>query len=503
MTSKSSGISLRILTLLLAAVIAGGTLTACAKEGGTQQDTSAPVSDADTSAPDAETEPAETRIDPGLPEMDLDGYTITFFGKTVDGIYAEEETGDRVNDAVFDRNRALNEKYNFEVELISATNQEYAITEGFQTVQSGDDAYQVLMDGGNRYVQFIQAGLMYDLNTLKYQDFEQPWWYKYLNEGLSINQKLYMTASAFMLSTKSQLYGTVVNRKLAEDNNVDIAQLYQWGRDGAWTLDRFAELTKLGNDDLNGDGVRDYNDQWGLQVEAYCGYSLAVGCGFRIADKDENDVPHISAGTEAAINTWDKLCSSIFADKTSVLITQNITGVTSTWTTAGEMWKSGRVLVTVGSPSNSWRDIEFDYCVLPSPKYTEEQDQYYHTGSSWNTPLLGVPVTVADPEKVSFILEAMAYSSYYDVLPEFYENYLQTRLMRDKESVEMLEIIQSTPYFDIGAVFNWGSYLDQTYTMTKSGTNNMATFHAKAEKAANAVITKMLNQIEKNEAAKK
>lgn len=430
--------------------------------------------------------------------MNMDGYTVTFFGKIVDGVYAEEETGDAVNDAVFLRNLSLNEQYNFNVEFIAAGNQEYAATEAKQTVQAGDDAYQVLMDGGNRYVEFIQAGLLYDLNTLKYQNFEQPWWYKYLNEGLSIKDKLYMTASSFMLKTKQELYGTVVNRTLAENNGVDISELYQTARNGKWTIDKFAELTKLGNDDLNGDGKRDHNDQWGLQMQAYCGYSLAVGCGFRIAEKDDADLPFITVGTERNINLWDTLVNSMFSDKNSVLITQNIAGVASVWTAASDMWKAGQVLVTVGNPAASWREVEFDPVLLPSPKYDEEQAEYYHTGSSWNTPLLSVPVTVQDPEKVSFVLEAMSYSSYYDVLPTFYENYLQTKLLRDKESVEMLEIIQSTPYFDIGAVFNWGEYLSRTYDVVKSGVNNLATIDAKLKAPTEKAIQKFLDTIEKN-----
>jgi len=487
----------RIFAFLLASLMLTGSLAACS-ESGTNEDTTAST-DAAVTTPEETTEPAETRLDPGLPaDMKMDGYTITFFGKNVDGVYVEEETGDIVNDAVFRRNLALNEEYDFNVEFIAAGNQEYAATEAKQTVQAGDDAYQVLMDGGNRYVEFIQAGLLYDLNNLKYQNFEQPWWYKYLNEGLSIKNKLYMTASSFMLTTKQQLYGTVINRKIAEDNGVDMSELYQLARDGKWTIDKFAELTKLGNADLNGDGKRDQNDQWGLQMQAYCGYSLAVGCGFRIAEKNADDIPEITAGTERSINLWDTLVNSMFSDKSSVLITQEIAGVASVWTAASEMWKAGQVLVTVGNPAASWRELEYDYSLLPSPKFDEEQAEYYHTGSSWNTPLLSVPVTTQDPEKVSFILEAMSYTSYYDVLPVFYENYLQTKLLRDRESVEMLEIIQNSPYFDIGAVFNWGDYLSHTYTITRSGVNNLATIDAKLKNPTNKLIEKFISTIEKN-----
>lgn len=487
----------RLFAFLLASLMLTGSLAACS-ESGTNEDTTAST-DAAVTTPAETTEPEETRIDPGLPAgMKMDGYTITFFGKIVDGVYVEEETGDIVNDAVFRRNLALNEEYDFNVEFIAAGNQEYAATEAKQTVQAGDDAYQVLMDGGNRYVEFIQAGLLYDLNNLKYQNFEQPWWYKYLNEGLSIKNKLYMTASSFMLTTKQQLYGTVINREIAEDNGVDMSELYQIARDGKWTIDKFAELTKLGNADLNGDGKRDQNDQWGLQMQAYCGYSLAVGCGFRIAEKNAEDIPEITAGTERSINLWDTLVNSMFSDKSSVLITQEIAGVASVWTAASEMWKGGQVLVTVGNPAASWRELEYDYSLLPSPKFDEEQAEYYSTGSSWNTPLLAVPVTTVEPEKVSFILEAMSYTSYYDVLPVFYENYLQTKLLRDRESVEMLEIIQNSPYFDIGAVFNWGDYLSYTYTITRTGVNNLATIDAKLKNPTNKLIEKFISTIEKN-----
>ena len=63
---------------------------------------------------------------------------------------------------------------------------------------------------------------------------------------------------------------------------------------------------------------------------------------------------------------------------------------------------------------------------------------------------------------------------------------------------EMLEIIQSTPYFDIGAVFNWGEYLSKTYDVVRSGNNNLATIDAKLKNPTNKVIEKFLNTIEKN-----
>jgi len=477
----------RVLSLLLAVLLTGGAMLSC---GSTEVQ--------ETAAASTETvieETGEARLDSGLPASDLEGYNITFFGKDVNGVWEEETTGDVVVDSVYNRNILLEDMYNFKITEVLAGNQEYAITEALQTVQAGDDAYQVLMDGGNRFVQFIQGGMMYDMNTLKYQDYTKPWWYKNLNEGVSLKNKLFMSVAAFMLTSYTQVYHPIVNADLAKDLGVDKADLYQSVRDGKWTIDEFAELCHLGTFDLNGDGVLNHLDQWGFQTEAYGGYALALGAGYRIADKDENDIPFISVAEETSIDLWDKLCSLIFSEKEVFLATQNITGVESTWSTSSTMRSEGRVLVSLGALSAGMRNLEYDYAVLPSPKRDEQQEFYYHTGSSWNTPMLGVPVSVQAPDTVSFILEAMAYESYYSVLPDFYSNYLETKLVRDQDSIEMLEIIHSSMFYDAGAVYNWGAFLGAAYNVVTSGTNNLVTVAASKMKSAENEMQTLLNEI--------
>jgi len=301
--------------------------------------------------------------------------------------------------------------------------------------------------------------------------------------------------AAFMLTSYTQVYHPIVNADLAKDLGVDKADLYQSVRDGKWTIDEFAELCHLGTFDLNGDGVLNHLDQWGFQTEAYGGYALALGAGYRIADKDENDIPFISVAEETSIDLWDKLCSLIFSEKEVFLATQNITGVESTWSTSSTMRSEGRVLVSLGALSAGMRNLEYDYAVLPSPKRDEQQEFYYHTGSSWNTPMLGVPVSVQVPDTVSFILEAMAYESYYSVLPDFYSNYLETKLVRDQDSIEMLEIIHSSMFYDAGAVYNWGAFLGAAYNVVTSGTNNLVTVAASKMKSAENEMQTLLNEI--------
>ena len=485
-----------LFSLTLAGALLLGAFASCGESAQNEPSAGGPESQAVR-----ETEAAETaayELSDYLPEEDMGGYEVRFYGKVMNGVYSEAEDGETVNDAVYRRNSVLNERYHFTIAYEEPANQTDPTKDIYSMVLSGEDAYQVLVDGGNRFVSYIQAGLLRDFYEMKYQNFNQPWWYRYLNESLSVKGKLFMTASAFCLTTKTQLYGININRKLAQNYDVDVEPLFQKAREGTWVLEDLAQLIVIGNEDINGDGTRDASDQWGLQTEAYSGYALALGCGCSIGAKDDDDIPYIAADTERAVNIWDTLCAKVFSDKNSVLITQDIKGVDDVWTTSSKMWSEGRVFMRMAAPSDAWREYDFDYILLPVPKYSAEQETFYHTGSSWNTPLLAVPVTVSDEdaEKVSFILEALSVSSYYDILPVFYDNYLKTKLLRDEESVEMLELIQSTPVFDIGAVFNWGEYLNQLYTITRSGTNTLATFNAKASKSTTKAINKLIETLD-------
>ena len=106
-----------------------------------------------------------------------------------------------------------------------------------------------------------------------------------------------------------------------------------------------------------------------------------------------------------------------------------------------------------------------------------------------------VPVTVADPDKVSFILEAMSYYSYYDVLPSFYQDFMERKLVRDEGSIEMLRLINSSIFYDPGAIYNWGGCLNILYEIVKSGVNNSTTAFAKVEKSAAKEIEKFMTAV--------
>ncbi|MBP3293011.1 MAG: hypothetical protein J6N32_04595, partial [Clostridia bacterium] len=121
----------RILTILLAGLLAAG-LVSCSS-GGTNEETASADTAGQISADTAE-EPVEIPEEPkgngrsevkdSLPEtMDFGGTEVRVFSRggdkdTLMEFSAEEMTGDVVNDAVFTRNLAVQERLNVKMNLI-------------------------------------------------------------------------------------------------------------------------------------------------------------------------------------------------------------------------------------------------------------------------------------------------------------------------------------------------------------------------------------------------
>lgn len=110
---------------------------------------------------------------------------------------------------------------------------------------------------------------------------------------------------------------------------------------------------------------------------------------------------------------------------------------------------NGYILTTIGR-MNLTRAMEGDYGVVPFPKYDENQDRYYNrVVDGW---LHVAPVTCGNPERTSAVMEALAYETSVTVIPSYYEKAVQHKMLRDEESVKMLDLIRSTRMMDLGDV---------------------------------------------------
>ena len=118
-----------------------------------------------------------------------------------------------------------------------------------------------------------------------------------------------------------------------------------------------------------------------------------------------------------------------------------------------------------------------------------------HDASLGNSPTTGVPISASDPDTVAFLLEAMSYYSYYNVLPIFYDNYLNTKLVRGEESVEMLQMIHNSIYYDLGALYNWGDMRMIIENMANDTTSTLASQYASKSKVMQKMMDRTLKDM--------
>ena len=104
------------------------------------------------------------------------------------------------------------------------------------------------------------------------------------------------------------------------------------------------------------------------------------------------------------------------------------------------------------------RDFDGTFGVLPMPKYNAEQERYA-TLCDAGCNCISVPITCRDPELTGALIEAMsAYSANY-VNPAYVDVALQTKVARDEESAEMMQIVLESRVMDFGYLYcGWNGW---------------------------------------------
>ena len=146
----------RLLTLLLTAALLGSSMLACsdapADDGtaGTPTASDTAVTPEDSAEPEAETTALEARKAEAdnLPDKDFGGRNFTVIGTSSTAfekyIHVEEQTGEGVNDAVYARNLAVEERYNAKVAYIDGSDHRTCTTTIANEIQAGDTSFDLI-----------------------------------------------------------------------------------------------------------------------------------------------------------------------------------------------------------------------------------------------------------------------------------------------------------------------------------------------------------------------
>lgn len=468
--------SVKHFTILASLLLAAAVTASCGSE-------TAPAGKNDTTAVERETAASETEelIKPDLPEKDYGGAVFTTFVRKSDqyalDLHVDEMDGDTMNDAVFQRNSRVSEQFNVTLAFHRGTDD---FGSGAKTVVlANDPSYDVLMIHGRFVFPYALEGLLLDWNTeLPHINLDNPWWTADARQAFSLCNCLFAMNGDLSYGNLGSTKCMVFNKKICSE--LDIPFPYQDVIDGKWTFDRFSELVKTCSADLNGDSTLDIeHDRYGYATWQWSGpIQVLYSANQRISKKDKDDLMYISLNTETTVNLFNDYFTMTDGPECYISLSD-----------AGDepvaAFREGRALFYDPNVNQimNLRDMQDDFGIIPWPKYTEDVDGYYaNVDAGCN--LFCVPVSNADPERASIVLEALAYEGSRTVIPTYYDVVLSSKYSRDEESAKMLDIICAGRVFDIGYYF----YADSNdlnsigWYMAHDTTHNFASLYAKYEK---------------------
>lgn len=454
-------------------VLAIGMLASCGAkdDGGRGADTTADTTPAVDTAADTETE-AETDalearklVDDGLGDKDFGGkeYRMLYQLRYADFQYAEELTGDVMNDAVYARNMTVEDRLN--VKLVHNTGEEEALAQHIKnSALSGNDEYDLYL-GHTMYTgQYAVQGIFrnwYDTSV----DFTKPWFPQTAIQNLTLNGKMFLTASDICLSLSSNAYCYYFNKELAEVNGLE--DMYDVVNRGDWTLDHLMTNVASIYQDLNGDGTATEEDLYG-----FCGEKtnsvVAYLYSFKIPTAEIDDTGKLSIvlGTdERGVDAMDRLRTLLYKTVGSYPKSADYR----------TMFSGQHALFVTGVLDESvgvYRDsCDFDYGIIPYPKYDAAQDDYY-TVAGGSVSSSAIPITVSDLDLISSCFTALSAENWKTVIPAYYDVTLKYKGARDEASIAMIDTILAGRNLDFA--FMYDAFKGYMYKMKDFVQGNVA-----------------------------
>ena len=437
----------------------------------------------------------ETDIIDSFPAEDLGGMTYTIMSRPiikadVNQIAPESMTGEIINDAVYRRNTAVEERFNVSIKWLECEENDY-ISRFTSSVMASEDSFQFAAIHVIQSGTLANRGLLADLNTIPNIDLSNPWWNQNAVESLTVNGKTYISQNDIptytVICNNHIMY---FNRSLAEEYN--IGDLYGLIRDGGWTLDRLYEYAGMVSSDLNGDSVMDKNDLWGLITTTGSTSIFLPSCNQAIMETGSDGLPALCLNTSKTAEIVGKIYRLCVGNEFTLM--NNITfevEYCKLFADSHSLFYNGYV-----ADMNMMRDMEDMFGLIPPPKFDENQSEYY-TLIQGNSDLVGIPSSLPEDKRASvgLVTEALAAVSYAEVRPAIYEGAIKSKYMRDTDSEEMLDMITRSIVVDFGFVYNAG-FAFPIWDMMDKKSDNFASYYASKETAALAYYEDLLDTLQ-------
>jgi len=487
----------RFLAFLMAVLMLAPMIVSCS-ENEVNTDTDKPEQTAETTEiPNAEETvevvPEETELTDGLEDVNMEGYNFRLMTAIVDGVEladfmtSEEMTGESLNDAAYESHIYLEDRFNIDFTLVEAGN---IVTQAVMTqnsVLANTDDFDTVISHDWISNTTFRKGTFCNLLNFDEFDFSKPWWPKGTCDNLTVANRMYFASNYASYCGLAYCLAYNVNKDIAADLNIEIP--YDAVREGTWTFDTLLTLTENAYVDKNGDGAKDPEDQYGLTAGGHSWYSAQRSCGLEFYPKDENGKLYLNVDLERVTKYVDYV--------RNIINNQQMYYGDDYFSYGEHMFSKGKSLFGYTRLSDSYihyRNCEFSYGFLPTPKMDELQENYVNAGTDH---MWSIPLTVVSEDhrtKVATIMEAMSCYNYKNLIPAYMEITMKTKLADSPDDAEMLQIIADTREFIFEKFYCLEHH--QLFIDLIDATKEPASYFASLDTSAKTILNNFLAEIE-------
>ena len=451
-------------------------------------------------APDEKTDEPEAANDPayeyGGEQIDFGGeaFIILYPGDWslyADYYFAEEENGDAVNDAIYKRMADTEEFFNITVETNNCGTIDQISPSMNREVKSGLNSFDIALTHCISGLDSIVANnLAYNWAQMPNVDFSKKYWNQSMNEYLTIDGYMPFAANDFIIPDPCFL---TFCKDLLKEYALD--DPYALVRSGKWTWGKLHEMAKQVSKDIDGDGKFTEADLYGFVGELDWQFINAMySCDQRVMAKNDDGRYALDLNTSKTQSIVDMFNELLYVGNQAFTYEFNAKVTGNKYLP----FDSGRALFYMNVPNyvKELRATEFDFGILPYPKLDENQEEYITL--NWAGTICA-PINIESPEKVGAVVDYLGAKSHGIVLPAYFDILLNGKVIRDDESIDMLDIIYGNSIYDFGLNFsNFNELLYVTKHLLVAKSTDLTSFYEKREASVQKQYDKIYDAFVEN-----
>ncbi len=407
-----------------------------------------------------------------------DGYNYRMFVRAGHSgtQWFEEPQEDIVDNAIYNRNKLVEEKYGITI-TVSEASGDYQ-TDALNSILAGDDAYDIIFSHSRAAFIYAVQGAGYNIHDIPTIHLDKPWWSKDLIESCTINDRLYVLDGDISVTGLSLAMCVFFNKDIFDE--LGFPYPYETVLDGEWTFDEMSYYAKKGGKDLNGDGViKAEDDRFGFTTSEWnAPINVLYAAGEKVYDKNDEGELELTLYSNKTVQVFEDFFRLMESEACYLACIEGANKYTGT-----DIFGTGRSMMTALSlgAAQEHRNMEDDFGIVPFPKFDEEDD--YSTAVNGAAPLITIPITVSDVARTGAITEALCAYGSRDVIPAFYEKSLKTKYSRDEDSEVMMDIVKDSIIYDIGYVAG-GPFQSVGRDLATGQNHDFASFYSARENTA-------------------